>query len=121
MVYMVAIIVIIIWFYILMYYGFSELFHSLVLTVFVVIFYAIIAAPGAVAVKSADPQQIEIYRHNVLDFSVQFVPVNMVSILWMADARQLNARFKYILLMLATIVVMSAISSKGISLKPPMH
>jgi hypothetical protein len=119
MTYCVAVLVIASWFLVAYYHKVSEFIHSVVLTLFIVTFYAIIAAPGAYAAKAAGAEQIDIYRHNILEFSVRFIPANLLGIMWLADARQLNARFKYILMGLITILILSMISSKGISLKPP--
>ncbi len=99
--------------------GQIEFFHSILLTVVIGVFYLVIAAPGAYAAKSGGEQQVEQYRHMILDFSIIFIPTNLLGLMWLADAKRLNARFKYIALALVTILILSAISSKGISLKPP--
>ena len=96
-----------------------EIVQSVVLTTFVVLFYVIIAYPGAYAAKSMGGEHISAYRDNVLEFSVWFMPVFLIGLLLSADVRQLNSRFKYILLALATFLVLSMVSAKGISLKPP--
>jgi len=101
--------------------GWAELLHSVILTIFMVLFYVIIASPGAYAAKAAGDEQVSTYRHIILDFSVALMPGNLLGLLVIANVRQLNARFKYILLALLTILVLSALSSRGMSLKPPTN
>jgi hypothetical protein len=109
------------WIYVASRLGLEEIIQSVLLTIFVVIFYVIIASPGAYAAKSMGGEHVSFYRDEVLEFSVWFMPAFMIGLLLSSDIRQLNSRFKYILLILSTLLVLSFVSAKGLSLKPPAN